>query len=366
MARDRTGSFSYRPDGLYARVTYVDEWGKRHQKKRKAISGTVREANRLIRELLAEIEEQDEKTVEGAKLTFRQLAEYNQKHYAQPAEYDAAGIKKAGLRAYKDTQNKLAVLTEYFGTRKIRSITYGDLDLFKAERLRTPTMRKTRVRSIASVHRELELLRRVLTIAVQQKWLLRNPFRDGEALIKKAEETLRERIATREEEERLLAACDDDHRREHLRPFLICAFDTGFRASEMYNLKVSDVDFEDNCITAVSYKGKRRRQRQFDMTKRLAAEMQKLVLGKQLEECVFDFNSVKRSFNSAKRLAGLPDFRLHDTRHTATTRLISRGLSLSEAGKLMGHTQPSTTWRYMHADKSTRKRAAELLEEDEG
>ena len=35
--------------------------------------------------------------------------------------------------------------------------------------------------------------------------------------------------------------------------------------------------------------------------------------------------------------------------------LSSRGLSLSEAGKLMGHTQPSTTWRYMHADKQTRK-----------
>ncbi len=66
--------------------------------------------------------------------------------------------------------------------------------------------------------------------------------------------------------------------------FLICPFVTGFRASEIYNLKVSDVDFEDNCITAVSYKGKGRRQRQFDMTKLWPLRRRKLVLGKQPEE----------------------------------------------------------------------------------
>ncbi len=363
MGRDRTGSFKRTSGGLYARITWLDSNGKRCERQRKTLSGTTREARRLITEMLGEVDDQSEKTIDAAKLTFSELAEYFKIHYAKPAEYDAAGIKKAGMRAYKDTQNKLVVLVDYFGPTKIRSITYGDLDLFKAQRLRTPTTRKTGTRSIASVHRELELMRRVLTIAVQQKWLLRNPFRDGEALIRKAEETQRERIATREEEERLLAACDDHYRREHLRPFLICAFDTGFRAGEIYGLRVRDVDFEDNCITVVSYKGKRRRERQFDMTPRLATEMRKLCEDKKADDLLFGFQSVKRSFATAKKIAGLPDFRLHDTRHTATTRLISRGLSLSEAGKLMGHTQPSTTWRYMHADKQTRKRAAELLSE---
>ncbi len=217
----------------------------------------------------------------SANVTFKELAEYFKKHYAKPAEYDVSGIKKAGMRAFKDTQNKLAILTEYFGSTKIRKIAYGDLDLFKAHRLQSPTIRKTSVRAIASVHRELELLRRLLTVAVQKRWLFRDPFQDGQALIKKAEETQRERIATREEEERLLAACDADYRRKHLRPFLICAFDTGFRAGEMYSLRICDVDFEDNCITAVSYKGKRRRERQFYMTMRLAVEMRKLCEGKK-------------------------------------------------------------------------------------
>ena len=363
MPRERDGSLWYYNGDLYGRITWVDSAGKRKQKYRKSISGTKREARQHIKDMLDDLSEQGEKGVVGAKLTFRELAEYFKLHYAIPAEYDRAGIKKAGMRAYKDTRRKLATLTAHFGGTKIPDITYGDLAQFKARRLRTPSARKG-PRSIASVHRELELLRRVLMIAVQHKWLRRNPFRDGDPLINKAEETARERIATKEEEERLLAACDEHHRRRHLRPFLICAFDTGFRAGEIYSLRVCDVDFDDNSVVAVSYKGKRRTERRFGMTTRLASEMRKLVEGKKPEDRVFAFNSVKRSFGTAKRLTGLPDFRLHDTRHTATTRLISRGMSLSEAGKLMGHSQPATTWRYAHADHATRQRAAELLEQE--
>ncbi len=380
MGRDRTGSFWRDQNGaLYGRVTWVDAKGKRRERKRKAFSGTTREARRHIKEMLDELEEQgDERSIDGAILSFKQLADYYEKEYAVPAEYDKHGIKKSGLRSYKDTRRKLRELRQHFGGR-VREISYGDLNAFKRLRINTPVGINRRVkkrgnreyvtayhpRSIASVNRELSLLRRLFTIAVQNKWLNRNPFNEGEALINISEEEPRERIATKQERDALLAACVGP--REHLRPFLILALDTGFRGGEIYRLKVSDVNFDDNCIVAVSYKGRRRRERPFDMTVRLANEMRKLCEGKKPDDLVFGFKSVKRSFATAKRLAGMADanFRLHDARHTATTRLLTRGLSLSEAGKLMGHTQPNTTWRYMHADKTTRKRAAELLEEDE-
>lgn len=379
MGRDRTGSFKRSDGGLYARVTWIDSHGKRRERQRKTISGTTREARRLISEMLDEIDQQGvTRTIDGSAMTFRQLADHYEREYAIPAQYDKHGIKKAGLRSYRDTLRKLTLLRSHFAGR-VKDVSYGDLAAFKRLRLSTPvTLTKRsgtrrgktyrqefRPRAIASVNRELSLLRRLFTIAVQNKWLNRNPFKDGGALINLAEEVPRERIATKEERDLLLAACVEP--REHLRPFLICAFDTGFRGREMYRLRVRDVNFEDNCIAAISYKGKRRRERQFDMTKRLAEEMRKLCESKKSEDPLFGFQSVKRSFATAKRIAGLADanFRLHDTRHTATTRLLTRGLSLSEAGKLMGHTQPSTTWRYMHADKQTRKRAAELLEEDE-
>lgn len=384
MGRDRTGSFWKDVNGaLYGRVSWVDPTGRRRERKRKSVSGTKREARRHIKEMLAELDDQgDERSIDAANLTFKQLADHYEHEYAVPAEYDRHGTKKAGLRSFADAKRKLATLRLYF-SGKIRSITYGDITRFRRLRIATPVQTRKRIgkwtkdrtlrryetverpRSIASVNRELSLLRRLFSIAVQNKWLARNPFLDGDSLINVSEEIPRERIATKEERELLLAACTG--KREHLKAFLICAFDTGFRGIEMYRLKVSDVNFEDNSITAVSYKGRRRRERQFDMTTRLANEMRLLCIGKSPDDFVFDFRSVKRSFATAKRLAGLEhaNFRLHDARHTAATRMVKRGLSLSEAGKLLGHSQPSTTWRYMHVDKSTRKRAAELLEEDD-
>lgn len=381
MGRDRTGSF-YRDAGhaLYGRVTWTDATGKRHQRKRKAASGTKREARRHITDMLAELDEQgDERSIDGASLTFKQLADHYEREYAIEAEYDKHGIKKVGLRSYKDIKRKLNTLRTHFRGR-VREISYGDLSAFKRLRLSTPVAVKRvkgkrkkgateyvieyHPRTIASVNRELSLLRRVLTIATQKKWLTRNPFHDGDPLINIAEEQPRERIATREERAALLAACTGE--RAHLKAFLICAFDTGFRGSEMYRLTVADVDLAENCIRATSYKGKRRRERSFDMTVRLAAEMRQLCEGKAADDQVFDFKSVKRSFATAKKIAGLADanFRLHDARHTAATQLIQGGISLSEVGKLLGHTQPNTTWRYINPGKETRRRAAVILEED--
>lgn len=390
MPRARTGSFWRDPNGdLYARVTWTDEQGKIRDRKRKAISGTKTEARRLIKELLEDIEQQGEKAIEGATLTMRGLADYYKKHYAVPAEYDKQGNKKTGMRSWKDACRKADALVTHFGPNtKVRAISYGDLALFKAERLRTPvvtmhvehkkidgkrvtvTTETEKPRELATVHRELATLRRMISIAIQHRWLRHSPFSDGEPLINQEEETKRERIATKQEEEALLAACDEDERRKKLKPFLILAFDTGFRPIEMTSLKVSDVDFEDNCVWAVSYKGKRMRRRPFDMTRRLREALLEMCKEKQPDDLVFGFKSVKRSFATAKRIAaaeGIPlnGFRLYDARHTATTRLVRRGMSLEESGKLMGHSQPKTTWRYMHVDKSGRRRAAELLEQDD-
>jgi integrase len=390
MPRARTGSFWRDQKGdLYARVTWTDERGKTHDRKRKAQTGTKTEARRLIKELLEDVEEQGEKAVEGATLTLKDLAEFYKSRHAVPAEYDKQGIKIAGMRSYKDARRKADALVRHFGVNtKVRAITYGDLALFKASRMKTPVITErvkrkrvdgkkvteiTRIekpRELATVHRELATLRSMFRIAIQHRWLRHNPFNDGKPLINQEEENKRERIATKKEENALLAACDEDERRKPLKSFLILAFDTGFRPIEMTSLKVSDVDFVDNCIWAVSYKGRRMTRRPFDMTTRLRAAMMQLCEGKKAGDLVFGFKSVKRSFATAKRIAaaeGIPldGFRLYDARHTATTRLVRRGMSLEESGKLMGHSQPKTTWRYMHVDKSGRRRAAELLEQDD-
>ncbi|HEX2879872.1 MAG TPA: site-specific integrase [Polyangiaceae bacterium] len=382
---------------LYGRVTWTDEGGKVHDKKRKSKSGTKKEARDHIKDLMEDIDERDETPVDGATLTIKQLADYYKTNYAIEAEYDRKGIKKAGMRSWKDARRKADALVNYFGpNRRVRSVTYGDLAAFKATRLRTPAQREkyqhetngngTRImiketwqRSIASVHREIEVLQRMFAIAMQHRWIRRNPFKEGDPLIEKAEETERERIATKVEEQALLDACDEDERRKHLKPLLICAFATGCRPIELFQLRVKDVDFDDNSITVISYKGKRMKQRAFDLTTAARAALTPLCCGKKPDDFVFTykkgkktlpFKSVKRSFATAKRIAGLEGvplngFRLYDARHTATTRLIKGGMPIDIAGKLLGHSQPRTTWRYLHPDKSSRRHAAKILEQHE-
>ncbi len=59
------------------------------------------------------------------------------REYAIPAEYDKHGIKKAGLRSYRDTLRKLTTLRAHLSGR-VRNISYGDLAAFKRLRLNTP------------------------------------------------------------------------------------------------------------------------------------------------------------------------------------------------------------------------------------
>lgn len=372
MPRNRKGSLWYekikgKPKSLYGRVTFIDDAGKRRDRKRKAQSGTRTEAWNHVKDLLAELD-QGQRSVDSARMTFNQLVDYYQENYLIEAEYDAKGNKIAGLRSWKDMRRKLSYARPFFGNKRIREIRYADLVRFKTKRLRTPV--RDHPRTIATVNRELAAIRRTFSVAVQEGWLNRNPFRDGDALIDIAQEAKREKIATRLEERALLIQCVSP--REHLKCFLYCAFDTGMRPGELFRLKRRDVNVDTETIIAVSYKGKRKLARLIKMTPRVKRELVALLKTRPDGEDVkvFPMASVKRSFATAKRLAGLEGFdlsgfRLYDIRHTTTTRLIRGNMPLSEVGKLLGHTQPQTTWRYLNPDEETRDRAVEILTDDE-
>ena len=109
------------------------------------------------------------------------------------------------------------VLSQHFARQRLTTITYDDLCIFRAKRLKTSTQQSER-RSLTTVNRETAYLRRTLNIAERNGWFQKNPFKMGDALIHTSDEVRRERILTREEEERLLVACIGS--RAHLRPII--------------------------------------------------------------------------------------------------------------------------------------------------
>lgn len=58
--------------------------------------------------------------------------------------------------------------------------------------------------------------------------------------------------------------------------------------------------------------------------------------------------SIYTSWNTARTMAGLPDVRMHDLRHSMASNMVNSGCSIYEVAKVLGHTQLKTTQRYSH------------------
>jgi integrase len=341
------------------RITFTDEQGKKHDKK--VLSESYSEANEILKRLVNELDYGGQAIIKD-RMTFEDLAKFYSEKYLIPAKY-VDGRKVAGLRSVVHTKAFLPPLIEYFGNKRIKEITHTDILTYKLKRLDTPKQTGAK-RSIAGVNRELELLRRMLNIAHQEGWILRSPFSIGKSLISKADERKCERILTREEETRLLNACVG--RRTHLKPIIICALDTGMRQGEILSLRWRNIDFDEKVITVEAFNTKTMQTRQVAMTTRLERELWSLYQSSNGDKNTLVFgitDNVKRSFDGARKEVGLADVRFHDLRHTAATRLVSKHIPISEVGRVLGHSQPSTTYRYVNANLETVRRAASALDE---
>ncbi len=65
------------------------------------------------------------------------------------------------------------------------------------------------------------------------------------------------------------------------------------------------------------------------------------------------YTSVFRTWNTARKNAGLPEVRIHDLRHSAASYMINAGRSIYEVAKVLGHAQLKTTSRYAHLSQET-------------
>jgi integrase len=323
---------------------------------------------------------------DAEKLTFNQLADRYRANELVEATIQS-GVKIRGRRSLGPVLSSLKPLRAFFGERRIRTIKAADIKSYKDHRVDTPVEiirnRKVEVvddrtgetsleihkavethqRKIATVNRELQLLRTMLNYAIQNEWLVKNPFVLVKGIISKAAEVERDRVLSFDEEQRLLKVCVA--RREHLRPLLICALDTAMRRGEIFKMRWKDVGLARGEIHIPQTNTKTEEARTVGITERLKKELEALwrKSSKEPEATVFGItNTVKNAFKAACEDADIKDFRFHDCRHTATTRMIASGSPHTEVMKITGHSQLKTFLRYLNMTPETTNRVASNLD----
>lgn len=78
------------------------------------------------------------------------------------------------------------------------------------------------------------------------------------------------------------------------------------------------------------------------------------------------FTSVFHSWDRARREAHLPDFRMHDARHTHASQLVNSGQSLYIVSSVLGHAQMKSSQRYAHLDSAVLLNAVNAAAEVSG
>lgn len=381
--KDKKGYVFEEKGKWYARITVKDSTGKRRNIKRTANSKA--DAKKILKKIIYELENVGTSAIDGLTMTFNALADYYEKHYAKTAKF-VENTKIEGLRDLDSVKYYVKNYRAFFGGKKLREITHGDIKEFRTTRLQTPTRRNT-PRTITTVNRELAYLRRMLNIAVRQGWIIRNPFNCGDPLIITSCERRRERILTLDEEIRLLEACTGNREikykwkgkdvtakksgeRPTLKALIIALLDTGCRKGEMLKLIWDDVDMDNRVISIRALNTKTLKSRQVAITQRFYDQLILLwdKSDKSLESNVFGISdNVSKSFKTACEIAGIKHggidgLTLHCLRHTAATRLVQGQLPIQMVGRILGHTQVNTTYRYLTATMETAKQAANIFE----
>ncbi len=330
-------------------VQYRNEGGDTRRKKI-GVHGsiTAEQAREEAKKLLGNVAkgEDPSKEAKQARLrpTFAKLASDYMEIYAKANK---------SPQSFKEDKRMLdQVILKRFEHRKVDEITTRDIQLLHHELKATPYV-ANRVRS---------LLSKMFNIAIQWEWAVINPVLG----VVKYQEQKRTRWLSNEEMQSLCAVLDCYHNKSVANAIRLLLL-TGSRRNEVLRATWDQFDLAKGVWTKPAHTTKQKRMEHLPLSSQVVALLKEMketgllpylfpgkIPGTPLQD-------IKKAWTTISKQAGFSGVRLHDLRHTHASHLVSSGLSLSIVGKMLGHTQASTTQRYAHLADEPLREAAEFF-----
>lgn len=353
LAKPKKGRQNYGYGAVYIRKTkrgkirwYIDYKGHDGCRKQTVVPHAL-----TLEEASLALKKQIEKVFDASLGIQRKRERIGFKEFSEIYIRDYAMVQKP--KSWKRTDaGYVKLMKEFFGDIDLREITPLMIQQFRASRLKVGNEKSTS-------NRYLACLKKMLNVAIEEGYLVSNPATKVKMYSEK--ENVRTRTLSYDEESKLL-----DASAEHLKPIINVALQTGMRLNEILTLKWGHVDFRRKEIRVE--KTKNEKPRYIPINSDLMSVFSGLKSQNGSSVYVFPNpktgkprTSVKTAFNASKRRAGIQNFRFHDLRHTAGSRLVEAGVDLITVKELFGHSSVKVTERYTHSHKEQKERAVELL-----
>lgn len=151
------------------------------------------------------------------------------------------------------------------------------------------------------------------------------------------------------------------------------AYSSALRPRELYNLKISDIDFKKGLLFLEQSKNRKDRvvpvgSHALRWIKRYLTEIRPRYLKGKSEEYVFISHKTGRklsvwgirwAIHQTLRLSGFTPFKPYSIRTSAATALLVNGMSVAHIRKLLGHTELRTTQIYLNIQTNNLKQLLE-------
>lgn len=255
-------------------------------------------------------------------------------------EYRATVTPGKSMHSQRRDRRVLERFTKLWGPLRLEAVSSKLIEDYMADRM-------TRV-TLASVSKELGILKSAFTRAIRWDWIAKSPFR-GITLNQEGEERLR--WLTETEEAQLVAACPP-----WLQDMICVGVDTGLRRSNLVHLQKAWVQQQGRALMVPRQHLKAKKATVLiPLTTRAAAIIQRQAAASassfvfmQADGRPYALDQVGVAVIRAARRAGLEDVSLHTLRHTFISRLVQAGRPLPEVAALAGHRDIKMTLRYAH------------------